>query len=66
MQEQVTDCENSEDSELESNSNFLYVHAQFLNCNVSAMLDSGSSINFLSKKLYVFLPDRAKSKLLTR
>ena len=28
------------------------------------MLDSGSSINLMSKKLYEFLPDRAKSKLI--
>ena len=38
--------------------------AQFPNCNSLAMLDSGSSINFMSKKLYEFLPDRAKSKLI--
>ena len=54
----------AEDFEHVSNSNFLYVHAQFPNCNISAMLDSGSSINLMSKKLYEFLPDRAKSKLI--
>ena len=53
----------ADDFEHVSNSNFLYVHAQFPNCNISAMLDSGSSINLMSKKLYEFLPDRAKSKL---
>ena len=53
-----------EEFEHVSNSNFLYVHAQFPNCNISAMLDSGSSINLMSKKLYEFLPDRAKSKLI--
>ena len=61
----MNNCENcEEDSEHVSNSNFLYVHAQFPNCNVSAMLDSGSSINLMSKKLYDFLSDRAKSKLI--
>lgn len=51
------------DSNCVSNNNFLYVHAQFSNCNVSALLDSGSSINLMSKTLYDFLPDKAKSKL---
>ena len=30
------------------------------------MLDSGSSIDLMSKKLYDFLPDRAKSKLIPK
>ena len=64
VQEQVTNCESSEYYKHVSNNKFLYVHVQFPNCNVSAMLDSSSSINLLSKKLYDFLPDRTKSKLL--
>ena len=53
---QMNNCENcEEDSEHVSNSKFLYVQAQFPNCNVSAMLDSGSSINLMSKKLYDFV-----------
>ena len=54
----------AEDFEHVSNSNFLYVHSQFPNCNFSAMLDSYSSINLMSTKLYEYLHDRAKSKLI--
>ena len=61
----MTNCVNCDkDYEQVSNSNFLYVHAQFPNCNSSTKLDSGSSINLMSKKLYEFLPHRARSKLI--
>ena len=60
----ITSVNCDEDFEHVSNSNFLYVHAQFPNCNISAMQYSGSSINFMFKKLYDFLPERAKSKLI--
>lgn len=56
-------CEADDNAEIVSNNNFLYVHAQFPNCNVSALLDSGSSVNLMSKRLYDFLSDRSKSKL---
>ena len=57
----MTTCVNcDEDFEHVSISNFLYVHALFPNCNISAMLGSGSPINLMSKKLYDFLPERAK------
>ena len=61
----MTNCVDCvEDFEHVRNNNFLYVHAQFPNCNISAMLDSSSSINLMSMKLYEFLSDRAKSKLI--
>ena len=50
-----------EEFEHVSNSNFLYVHAQFPNCNRSAMLDSGSSIKCLRNYMMLIT---SKSKLL--
>ena len=59
----MTNCVNCDkDFEHVSNSNFLYVHAQFPICSSSTMLDSGSSINLMSKKLFEFSPSRANSK----
>ena len=46
-----------------SSNNFLYVHVQFPNSNVSALLDSGSSINLMSKQFYESLPSNVKSTL---
>ena len=46
-----------------SSNNFLYVHVQFPNSNVSALLDSGSSINLMSKQFYESLPSHVKSTL---
>ena len=61
----VNDCVNcDEDLGHVSYSNFLYVHAQFPNCNISAMLDAGSLIKLMSKKWYDVLFDRVKSKLI--
>ena len=39
------------------------MHVQFPNCNVSALLDSGSSINLMSKQFYESLPSNVKSTL---
>ena len=50
------------DFEHVSNKNFLNVHAQFPNNNFSAMRDSCSSINLMSKELYDLGPERAKPK----
>ena len=46
-----------------SSNDFLYVHVQFPNSNVSALLDSGSSINLMSKQFYESLPSNVKSTL---
>ena len=45
------------------NNNFLYVHVQFPNSNVSALLDLGSSIILMSKQFYESLPSNVKSTL---
>ena len=61
----VTSCVNCDEVfEHVSNSNFLFVHVRFPNCNISAMLDSGSSINLMSKIMYDILHDIAKPKLI--
>ena len=39
------------------------MHVQFPNSNISALLDSGSPINLMSKQLYEFLPNKVKSTL---
>ena len=46
-----------------SNNNFLYVHVQFPNSNVSALLKSGSSINLMSRQFYESLPSNVKYTL---
>ena len=43
-----------------SNNDFLYVHLQFPNINVPALLYSGSSNNLMSKQLYEYLRSNVK------
>ena len=54
----------SKDSVSKCSSHFLYLQIQF-NCKVSALLDTGSSINLISYFLYNSLSKKYKSELLT-
>lgn len=53
----ISNTEYSSDDEIESVPKFLYMHVKISNLEISALIDTGSSINVMSQQCYNSIPD---------